>query len=103
MLPEGLSRSDVAVTLAFHSSGAVKIAFLKKSGEKLQEITVDWRWHPETEKKKIGHGFDENSYPHYLIVSKNGINEVIEVKRREPFFYITDDPVLRAGIGASGS
>lgn len=38
--------------------------------------------------------FDPHSYPHYVIVSANGIVEVIEHRKMEPVFYVTDDPSI---------
>jgi hypothetical protein len=35
------------------------------------------------------------SYPAYEVVVVNGISEVIEHKRMEPVFYITDDPAVK--------
>ena len=38
-------------------------------------------------------------YPIYEIVTVNGIVEVIEHRRTEPTFYITDDPEIRRKLG----
>lgn len=33
-------------------------------------------------------------YPLYEVITINGITEIIEHKKMEPIFYITDDPVV---------
>ncbi len=38
-------------------------------------------------------------YPLYEIVTVDGITELIEHRRMEPIFYITDDPVVKRKLG----
>jgi hypothetical protein len=42
----------------------------------------------------MDHPASTSSYPHWSIVSINGIVEVLEFRHIEPIFYITDDSVL---------
>jgi hypothetical protein len=34
-------------------------------------------------------------YPAYNIINVNGITEIVEYRKPEPIFYITDDPAVR--------
>ena len=38
-------------------------------------------------------------YPRYEIIVASGITEVIEHRRMEPIFYITDDPAIKRKLG----
>jgi len=38
-------------------------------------------------------------YPGYEVVIANGITDVMEHRRQEPIFYITDDPEIRRVLG----
>jgi len=38
-------------------------------------------------------------YPRYKVVRINGVTDVIELRRMEPVFYITDDPVVWEELG----
>ena len=41
----------------------------------------------------------ESLYPMYEVLTANGITEVVEHRRMEPVFYITDDPEVRRKLG----
>jgi hypothetical protein len=43
-------------------------------------------------------------YPSYEVITINGITEIIEHRKMEPVFYITDDPAVwkELGAGAGG-
>ena len=41
----------------------------------------------------------EEMYPLYEIETANGISEVIEHKRMEPVFYVSDDTEVRRRLG----
>lgn len=38
-------------------------------------------------------------YPIYEVLTANGVTEVVEHRRMEPVFYITDDPDVRRKLG----
>jgi len=98
-LPSGLSRTDVSVTLAYYTMGKAKLTLEDKQGKTLSEIVGEESWHPQTIKKKNSSGgFDPGAYPLYVIIKANGIVEVVEHKQMEPFFYITDDPLLTSRL-----
>jgi hypothetical protein len=37
----------------------------------------------------------DRGYPAYEVITVNGITEIIEHRRAEPIFYVTDDPAVR--------
>jgi hypothetical protein len=93
-LPKGLVRSDVTVSMSY---------YIDSSG---RSVTFELR---DIQKNKIAKvkgtqlGLDPlelgvakaeatSKYSSYEIITINGITEVIEHRRMEPIFYITDDP-----------
>ncbi len=43
--------------------------------------------------KNLPKGFD-HGYPSYEVITVNGITEIIEHRKMEPVFYVTDDPAV---------
>jgi hypothetical protein len=41
------------------------------------------------------------SYPSYKILTARGLTEVIEHRRMEPIYYVTDDPDVRRKLGVA--
>jgi hypothetical protein len=98
-LPPGKSRKDVDVTLTYYSAALldiddVVITLVDTRGWSLATATGRVCWHPAMHEKTnhLG-GFDPDSYPHYVIVTANGVTEVIE-HSHGPVFRVTDDPIL---------
>ncbi len=55
-----------------------------------------------TQPLKLKHppaGFPEG-YPSYEIITVKGVTEVIEHRKMEPIFYLTDDPAVWSELGA---
>jgi hypothetical protein len=99
-LPGGLSRVDVTVMLDFYSAPNSVTFTLRdvKKGRILSEVNASWS------PLKLEHprpGFPAG-YPEYSLITINGITEIIEHRRMEPIFYITDDPAVwsQLGVGA---
>jgi len=106
-LPDNLSRNDVSVTMNYYislSSGKGEAVFsLKRSdGRKLQKIKALTGRYP-LELKNKPEGFPKG-YPKYEVITVNGITDIVEHRKMEPFFYMTNDPVVwRELIGSRGS
>jgi hypothetical protein len=103
-LPPGLKRTDVALTMNYFST---------PWGYDTQFILRD-KNNQTIEKKygrsKCGLGFQVRNppegfppgYPAYKPNTVNGITEIIEHKKMEPLFYVTDDPVVWKQYSAFG-
>lgn len=101
VLPPGLSRTDVTVTMDYYSKASGRTATFILLDEKMQKIAeADGTLQGEKSHnlKNPTAGFPPG-YPSYEIVTVNGVTEVIEHRRMEPFFYITDDPAVLAEFG----
>ena len=94
--PPGLTRTDVSVTLNYYTTPLgddMKFILKDKKGKKLAKI-----------KGKAKCLYPLSGYPAYEVVVVNGITEIIEHRKMEPTFYVTDDPAVRKELlaGCSG-
>jgi len=98
-LPPGLSRRDVTVRMNYYLKGPAEFILKDlKRNEKLAEVNGVLKTLEPLQLSNPPSGFPPG-YPGYEIVTVNGITEVIEHRRMEPIFYITDDPAVRAELG----
>lgn len=104
VLPTGLSRADVEVTMDYYSKASGRTAtfiLLDKKKQKIAEADGTLQGVRSHNLKNPIAG-SPSGYPSYEVVTVNGITEVIEHRRMEPFFYITDDPAVLAEFGVAG-
>lgn len=101
-LPAGLTRTNSTVTMSYYSTlwgDNVKVT-LRNDKEQIV-ATVHGRekkggpFHLKKQSAEFPSG-----YPLYEVVTANGITEIIEHRRMEPIFYVTDDPQVRSLISA---
>jgi len=93
-LPPGVARADVSITLSYYTSlggDDAKVTLRDRGGKTLAEIKGKMKCHSSFA-----------SYPVYEVVVANGITEVIEHKKMEPEFYITDDTAVKKMLFAGG-
>jgi hypothetical protein len=82
-LPPGLKRQDVSLTLNYYSNpfGAnAKFILKNRRGDVLEEISG-------TDKPING----VSEYPGFVLVTVNGVSEIIEHPTKGPIFYVCDD------------
>jgi len=100
-LPPELTRRDVSVTLTYYTWGPAKFTLKDWKGKKL--AVISGKEQSSSPLHLTGnHGF----YPAYEVISANGITEIIEHRKPEPIFYVSDDPVVREellGVTSSGT
>jgi hypothetical protein len=98
-----LQRADVNVTLSYYgpligSSRTATVTLQAGEGRTLEEVVATLQGRepltlePSPETGPI-------PYPSYELLTANGITEVIEHRRMEPIFYITDDPAVKRKLG----
>jgi hypothetical protein len=94
-LPAGLSRRDVTVSLTYYAvpAGKATFKFWDSQGQKLAELTA-----PVDAPRALEPNTND-PYPMYQVITYNGVTEVIEHRRMDPWFYITDDPLVRQKLG----
>jgi hypothetical protein len=103
-LPSGFSRSDVSVRMSYYIKSTGRTAnFILQDAEKkrtLAEVRGILKGSEPLELKNPRPG-SPPEYPFYEIITVSGITEIIEHRRMEPIFYITDDPAVRSALGVS--
>jgi hypothetical protein len=102
-LPPGLTRTDVSITMSYYYSlwgSDVKFILQDKKGRTLTKVYGKDKGTGPLQLKPPPQGY-VIGYPNYEVITVNGITEIIEHRKMEPIFYITDDPAvwkeLRAG------
>ncbi|WP_263368215.1 hypothetical protein [Edaphobacter bradus] len=103
-LPPGLTRADVSLAVSYYIfpwGRSAQFVLRDKNQRVIQK---------ENGKLKCGDPFVlENppqgsppSYPGYEAITVNGVTEIIEHKKPEPIFYVTDDTAVRKQIESIG-
>ena len=104
-VPDGVARSDLRVTMDYYSTfsgGEYVFRFYDKSQFlKIQKISIATENQPAIRTKELRNppeGFPKG-YPAYNVVTVNGISDIVELRKMEPFFYMTDDPAVWKELG----
>lgn len=78
------------------SSGRTAVFTLRdSSGKTIEKVTGKLHGNGSLQRRVKQSGFPEG-YPLYEIVTVDGITEIIEHRKMEPIFYISDAPAVRA-------
>jgi hypothetical protein len=100
-LPPGLTRSDVSITMDLYDNlWGSNVKFILQDRKK-QILTKVYGRVKDTGPIQLKHpqqGFPPD-YPEYNIINVNGITEIVEYRKPEPIFYITDDPAVWKELG----
>ena len=97
--PDELTRSDLTVTMDYHTDGdAVFTLYHKDKYFRLQKVIGTSHGNRPITLKDPPPGFPKG-YPLYQIITVGDKTEVIEHRKLEPVFYITDDPNILKELG----
>jgi hypothetical protein len=84
-------------------SGGKDVFKLYKKGKLLSvsEYVVTTDEQPSILSVQLSHKPEDSpeGYPRYKVVTVNGITDVIELRKMEPVFYMTDDPAVWEELG----
>jgi hypothetical protein len=97
-LPPGLTRADVSITMSYYIKPWGRTATFTTQGAK---VTGKLKCNEPFRLKKPT-GESASDYPSYELVTVNGISEIIEHRKMEPVFYISDDPEVQKAIQVGG-
>lgn len=104
-IPDGADRSNFSVTMDLYSTfgGAEDVFKLYKKGDffYIQKYTITSDEQPDilsVQLKNPPKGYPKG-YPRYKVVKINDITDIIELRKMEPFFYMTDDPAIWEELG----
>jgi hypothetical protein len=94
-LPPGLAHTDISVTMNYYAVPWRRAQFIlrDKSGHMLKKESGKMGCRAPFELESHPQGFP-SGYPAYEAITVSGITEIIEHKKMEPIFYITDNPVV---------
>lgn len=102
-IPDGGKRVDFTVKLSYYVLPSGREATLKfiKKGDWMakEEIVIKLKG---LEPIKLKNSSD-NYYPSYEVMVRNDITDIIEHRKMEPIFYLTDDPAVWKELGNLGS
>lgn len=93
-LPPGLTRADVSLTMSYYTlpwGGSARFILQDKNGQVMTRESgkvrcweaFQLRSHPQR---------SPTDYPAYEPITVNGVTEIIEHRKMEPIFYVTDNP-----------
>lgn len=103
-LQPGQARADVKVTMDYYlsqSGATAKFTLRNSSGIVIQEVTGQCRGIYPLKRKEQPPGFPEG-YPSYEVISVGDQTEIIEHRKMEPIFYVTDDPAVVSEFSEHG-
>jgi hypothetical protein len=105
-IPEGEDRNDFSVQMDLHStfSGGKAVFKLSRKGKLLNVkkyvVTTDEQPSIRSMQLKTPPKGSPKGYPRYKVVNINGVTDVIELRKMEPTFYMTDDVAIWEELGA---
>jgi hypothetical protein len=100
-LPPGLTRADVSITMSYYAmpwGGSATFILQDAKGKIRTKVHGKTRGLGPNQLKHPPPGFPPG-YPAYEVITANGITEIIEHRKMEPIFYITDDPAVWKELG----
>ena len=103
-LPPGLTRADVSITMNYYVKpwGSSATFILKDTkGQVLEKVDGKVKGLEPFHLKHSPPG-SAPGYPSYELITVNGITDIIEHRKLEPIFYITDDPAVWKELGVEG-
>ncbi len=101
-VPEGLLRNELKVTMDYYAYPGQRIAnfTLQKDDSffRLKKVTGIARGKHPLKLDNPPEGFPKG-YPSYEVITVDGITDIIEHRKMEPVFYMTDDPAVWKEFG----
>jgi hypothetical protein len=102
-VPDGMSRNDLQVTMDYYVYPKNRIAifklFKKNKFFPINKVTGNLKGNRPYKLLNPAFGLPQN-YPSYEIIIVNGMTDIIEHRKMEPIFYMTDNPMVWEKLGA---
>jgi hypothetical protein len=95
-LPPGLTRTNVSLTMSYYVmpwGRSARFILRDKTDQMMKKENGKMRCKESFQVKNSSEEFPSD-YPSYEAITVNGITEIIEHKKMEPIFYVTDDAVV---------
>ena len=101
-IPPGKTRADVSVSMSYYIKPWGRSAiFIVHGMTKQMKVNGRVKALEPFQLQNPPQGFPPG-YPSYEVITVNGITEIIEHRKMEPIFYVTDDPAVWKEICAGG-
>jgi hypothetical protein len=102
-LPPELTRANASLTMNYYVVPWRTAQFIlrDKNGHILKRENGKMRCRAPFELENPPQGFPAG-YPAYEAITVNGVTEIIEHRKMEPIFYVTDDPAVWKQYGSIG-
>jgi len=103
-IPSGLARADVSTTMNYYVTPWGRTATFRlqdSKGKSLKKLHGSVACDKPFELKNPPQGYP-SGYPAYELVTVNGTTEMIEHRKMEPIFYISDDAAIEKEYTATG-
>jgi hypothetical protein len=100
-LPPGLTRADVSIEMSYYTApwGSSATFILRDTkGHTLKKVEGKVKGLEPLQLKHPPPGFPPG-YPSYEIITANRVTDIIEHRKPENIFYITDDPAVWKELG----
>lgn len=94
--PKGKLRTNFKITMDYYtkpSGRTAKIKMIDESGKTLQKVKGTLLGGRPIELKSSLEGLSKE-YPSYEIITVNGIADIVEHRKMEPIFYMSDAPAV---------
>ena len=100
-LPPGLTRANVSLTMSYYSFPWGRAQFILRDAH---EHVIEKRYgkQPCSEPLELKNAPHADHYPAYEVVTVKGVTEIMEHRKMEPIFYVTDDPAVWKQYSAIG-
>ena len=102
-LPPGLTRADASITMSYYVMpwGRNTVFILRDAKRQVRtNVRGKTRGSGPSQLKHPPQGF-HSGYPSYEVITVNGITDIIEHRKMEPIFYVTDDPAVWKELGVT--
>jgi hypothetical protein len=104
-IPDGMNRQDLDVILTYYTTGPADITLIdirdgkskpiiKIKGENIHHPEY-WAWAQED--------WPNRSHPGFVVINVNGVSEIIEHKKMEPLFYVSNEATVQRTIAGKNS
>jgi hypothetical protein len=95
-LPPGLTRANVSLTMSYYvmpGGRSAQFILRDKNEQIMKKENGKMRCKEPFQLKNPSQGFPSD-YPAYEAITVNGVTEIIEHRKMEPIFYVTDDAAV---------
>jgi len=100
ILPSGRTRADVTITMSYYDNPWPWGSDVKITVQDATKQILVKAYGKEKELRPPPPGFPP-SYPGYVVITVNGITDIVEHRKMEPIFYVTDDPAVWKELGVT--